>query len=249
MLPKRRKTIIYDDVIEKIHVGSVSLTLIAREEVVSRRIDKIGYPSTMSASNRFVATLGTILAIATAVVHGFSTAPVFLPSRSSTTSLHMGIFDAFQKAFSNEEYGPPPDAVKATARHILVPTEEEAKAVMSKFSSGEIRCVDRFELRLWCFVQFVGAILSSSIRLHHHFFTVPLIGGILETMHFAMCNNQSFAALAGEYSTCPSKSRGGSLGSFSPGTMVKEFDEVIFSPQTQIGEVRIFREECDLICS
>mmetsp|Transcript_1977 Transcript_1977/g.3800 ORF Transcript_1977/g.3800 Transcript_1977/m.3800 type:complete len:165 (+) Transcript_1977:115-609(+) len=139
----------------------------------------------MPSSNRIVAILGSILAIAIAVVHGFSKAPVFLPSRSSTTSLHMGIFDAFQKAFSNEEYGPPPDAVKATARHILVPTEEEAKSVMSKFSSGEI----------------------------------------------------SFAALAGEYSTCPSKSRGGSLGSFSPGTMVKEFDEVIFSPQIQIGEL------------
>ena len=48
----------------------------------------------------------------------------------------------------------------------------------------------------------------------------------------------SFAALASEYSTCPSSSRGGSLGSFQPGTMVAEFDQVVFSPDTKAGEVK-----------
>jgi peptidyl-prolyl cis-trans isomerase C len=47
----------------------------------------------------------------------------------------------------------------------------------------------------------------------------------------------TFAALATEFSTCPSAAQGGSLGSFRPGTMVPEFDEVIFSPDTQLGEV------------
>jgi len=47
----------------------------------------------------------------------------------------------------------------------------------------------------------------------------------------------SFADLARQYSTCPSGSSGGSLGSFGPGTMVKEFDQVIFSPETNLGEV------------
>lgn len=96
----------------------------------------------------------------------------------------MGMFDSFTKAFSNEEYGPPPDAVKATARHILVPSLEDAKEVLSKVAAGE-----------------------------------------------------TFAGLASQYSTCPSKSRGGSLGSFSPGTMVKEFDEVVFAPDTKVGEI------------
>lgn len=53
-----------------------------------------------------------------------------------------------------------------------------------------------------------------------------------------------FAALAKEHSDCPSGSRGGDLGEFSPGQMVKEFDEVVFSAdlgkahgpvQTQFG--------------
>eukprot|EP00531_Pseudo-nitzschia_arenysensis_P013601 CAMPEP_0116129584 /NCGR_PEP_ID=MMETSP0329-20121206/7999_1 /TAXON_ID=697910 /ORGANISM="Pseudo-nitzschia arenysensis, Strain B593" /LENGTH=180 /DNA_ID=CAMNT_0003623855 /DNA_START=63 /DNA_END=605 /DNA_ORIENTATION=+ len=56
---------------------------------------------------------------------------------TSSTSLSMGLFDSFSKAFSNEEYGAPPDAVKATARHILVESEGEAKVLMKMISSGE----------------------------------------------------------------------------------------------------------------
>lgn len=48
---------------------------------------------------------------------------------------------------------------------------------------------------------------------------------------------EAFANVAREFSTCPSGSSGGSLGSFGPGTMVKEFDEVIFSKDTNIGEL------------
>ena len=47
----------------------------------------------------------------------------------------------------------------------------------------------------------------------------------------------TFGALASQYSTCPSSTRGGSLGSFGPGTMVPAFDKVIFDPETKIGEV------------
>ncbi len=38
-----------------------------------------------------------------------------------------------------------------------------------------------------------------------------------------------FAEIAKEFSSCPSGASGGSLGSFGPGQMVKEFDEVVFS--------------------
>lgn len=38
-----------------------------------------------------------------------------------------------------------------------------------------------------------------------------------------------FAELAKKHSSCPSGSRGGELGEFRPGMMVKEFDEVVFS--------------------
>ena len=44
-----------------------------------------------------------------------------------------------------------------------------------------------------------------------------------------------FAALAKEHSECPSGSRGGDLGEFSPGQMVKEFDQVVFS--ADLGKV------------
>ena len=37
-----------------------------------------------------------------------------------------------------------------------------------------------------------------------------------------------FAEVAAEFSSCPSGKQGGSLGSFGPGQMVKEFDEVVF---------------------
>lgn len=89
----------------------------------------------------------------------------------SQSSLSMGIFDSISKAFSNEEYGDPPEAVKAVARHILVPTLDDANMVLTEFGKGE----------------------------------------------------SSFDSLAGKYSTCPSKSRGGSLGSFGPGTSMSCF--------------------------
>lgn len=40
-----------------------------------------------------------------------------------------------------------------------------------------------------------------------------------------------FAALAKEHSSCPSGQRGGELGEFGPGMMVREFDEVVFSAE------------------
>ena len=38
-----------------------------------------------------------------------------------------------------------------------------------------------------------------------------------------------FEDLARQHSTCPSGQNGGALGEFSPGQMVKEFDDVVFS--------------------
>ncbi len=45
-----------------------------------------------------------------------------------------------------------------------------------------------------------------------------------------------FAALAKQHSQCPSGKRGGELGQFGPGQMVKEFDQVVFS--APIGQVQ-----------
>ena len=57
-------------------------------------------------------------------------------------------------------------------------------------------------------------------------------------------NGADFAELAGAHSQCPSGQKGGNLGEFSPGQMVKEFDQVVFNEdiekvhgpvQTQFG--------------
>lgn len=49
-------------------------------------------------------------------------------------------------------------------------------------------------------------------------------------------NGADFAALASEYSSCPSGQKGGDLGTFGRGAMVPEFDKVVFS--APIGEVQ-----------
>ncbi|MBN8410923.1 peptidylprolyl isomerase [Halomonas denitrificans] len=44
-------------------------------------------------------------------------------------------------------------------------------------------------------------------------------------------NGRDFADAAREHSSCPSGRQGGDLGSFGPGQMVREFDEVVFSAE------------------
>jgi len=45
-----------------------------------------------------------------------------------------------------------------------------------------------------------------------------------------------FAQVAKDNSTCPSSRDGGNLGTFGPGQMVREFDQVVFS--APVGEVQ-----------
>lgn len=46
---------------------------------------------------------------------------------------------------------------------------------------------------------------------------------------------EDFADVASKHSKCPSGKKGGDLGEFRPGMMVKEFDTVVFSGN--VGEV------------
>ena len=69
----------------------------------------------------------------------------------------------------------------ATARHILVPSAEQAEQIKQQIADGA-----------------------------------------------------DFAEMARQNSTCPSGSNGGELGTFSPGQMVKEFNDVCFNDEVGV---------------
>ena len=48
-------------------------------------------------------------------------------------------------------------------------------------------------------------------------------------------NGEDFAEMAKKFSLCPSGKKGGDLGEFTPGMMVKEFDKVVF--KEKVGDV------------
>ena len=65
-----------------------------------------------------------------------------------------------------------------------------------------------------------------------------------------IAEGESFAALALDYSKCPSKANGGALGEFGPGMMVKPFEDGVLAlevggvsepVQTQFGYHLIHR--------
>ena len=56
-----------------------------------------------------------------------------------------------------------------------------------------------------------------------------------QTLKEQIENGAEFAELAKSHSQCPSGQSGGDLGEFSPGQMVKEFDQVVFSEE--VGKV------------
>ena len=47
--------------------------------------------------------------------------------------------------------------------------------------------------------------------------------------------SSAFSDLAAKVSQCPSANRGGNLGTFKPGMMVKEFDKIVF--EEDVGKV------------
>jgi len=62
--------------------------------------------------------------------------PVPSPSLRAGTELEM--FGWLKEAFSNQEFAPPAEGVKATARHILVKNLEEIMEIKAKIDSGQM---------------------------------------------------------------------------------------------------------------
>ncbi len=56
-----------------------------------------------------------------------------------------------------------------------------------------------------------------------------------ENLKSQVAAGAGFATLARDHSQCPSGKQGGNLGEFSPGQMVREFDEVVFG--NEVGKV------------
>ena len=52
---------------------------------------------------------------------------------------------------------------------------------------------------------------------------------LCEELKAKIASGEDFAEVAKQHSTCPSSRKGGDLGEFGPGQMVKEFDAVVFS--------------------
>jgi peptidyl-prolyl cis-trans isomerase C len=64
--------------------------------------------------------------------------------------------------------------------------------------------------------------------------------GLAEQLLKKLKGGAKFEALAKDFSTCPSKSKGGDLGWFGPGKMVKQFEDACakLSPGRLSGVVR-----------
>jgi len=56
-----------------------------------------------------------------------------------------------------------------------------------------------------------------------------------QQLQVALAQNEDFSKLASQHSLCGSKARGGDLGFFGPGSMVKPFEEAAFS--LDVGQV------------
>ena len=54
---------------------------------------------------------------------------------------------------------------------------------------------------------------------------------LCESLKQQIQDGSDFAEVAKEHSDCPSGQQGGALGEFSPGQMVPEFDQVVFSAE------------------
>ena len=69
----------------------------------------------------------------------------------------------------------------------------------------------------------------ADLKAKHGYETVVMIGdGATDLEAREIEGGADFSEMAVKFSTCNSAARGGKLGKFTPGQMVKEFDEAVF---------------------
>ena len=126
-----------------------------------------------------------LLAVAPLGATAFSTANACSTAPRQRAAVSMGLFDALQSAFSNEEFVE--DDRRVRASHILIKGDNDVETVAKLM--GEIG-------------ERVAAEPDGLGRI--------------------------FADIARRESECSSSTMGGDLGTFGPGKMVQEFDDVLF---------------------
>lgn len=60
----------------------------------------------------------------------------------------------------------------------------------------------------------------------------------LDLLHKIISKEMNFEDAAKQFSFCPSKRNGGSLGTFGRGMMVSEFDQVCFDDKNIVGDIK-----------
>ena len=60
----------------------------------------------------------------------------------------------------------------------------------------------------------------------------------LDILHKIIAKEISFEDAAKNFSSCPSRKKGGSLGNFGKGMMVPEFETVCFDPKSKAGDIK-----------
>mmetsp|Transcript_15430 Transcript_15430/g.37009 ORF Transcript_15430/g.37009 Transcript_15430/m.37009 type:complete len:230 (-) Transcript_15430:35-724(-) len=126
---------------------------------------------------------------------------------SSTTRLSMGLFDGIAKAFGNADFKAQDERVGAS--HILIKGDDPDRVLGTiKTLMGEIQ--DR-----------CGAGTGGGGG-------VDDVDGDDDGIRGREPLSKVFAEMARRESQCPSGDKGGDLGMFARGTMVREFDDALF---------------------
>jgi len=92
-----------------------------------------------------------------------------------------------------------------------------------------------------------GTAQTSRVHARHILVAVPANAPVatkaearqkMERIRAELLAGRDFAAVAREYSDCPSKEQGGDLGTFSHGQMVKPFEDAAFAQKAgEIGPI------------